>query len=40
VGDLTLSFKNGKHACCGGSTKFGIDIAETSTVDKPKVGNR
>jgi hypothetical protein len=40
AGDLTLYFKNGKHAYCGGSMKFGIDIAETSDVVKTKVGNR
>jgi hypothetical protein len=40
AGDLTLYFKNGKHTYCGGSMKFGIDIAETSTVVKTKVGNR
>lgn len=40
AGDLTLYFKNGKHAYCGGSMKFGIDIAETSNVVKTKVGNR
>ncbi|MFJ1760577.1 hypothetical protein ACIOD2_09695 [Amycolatopsis sp. NPDC088138] len=40
AGDLTLYFKDGKHAYCGGSMKFGIDIAETSNVVKTKVGNR
>ncbi|WP_370968567.1 hypothetical protein [Amycolatopsis sp. cg9] len=40
AGDLTLYFENGKHAYCGGSMKFGIDIAETSNVVKTKVGNR
>lgn len=39
AGDLTLYFENGKTAYCGGSMKFGIDIAETSNVVKTKVGN-
>jgi hypothetical protein len=39
AGDLTLYFKNGNHVYCGGSMKYGIDIAETADVVKTKVGN-
>ncbi|WP_245192188.1 hypothetical protein [Amycolatopsis azurea] len=40
AGDLTVHFKNGEKAYCGGNMKIGLDLAVQSTVVKTVVGNR